>query len=348
MTQGVPSKPPVTIRQVAETARVHISTVSRALDPQKASLVSAATRAKVLAVAEELGYRPHLVASGLRRGQTRTIGVVVPDLGNPLYAPLAHGVAHALDRAGYMPLLADTEDDHDRFDRILKHLVSRRVDAVITTAARTGDTPLLTALAEQGVPVVLAVRTLPSSGLPSVGQEDAPGGRLAAEHLLELGHRRLAQVQGPADVEPFRARTEGFESAVQDGGGEIVCRVSPATYPTVPEGERVMRGLIRAADPLPTAVFVQNDTLALGALAALRDAGLRCPEDVSIVGYNDAFFAAHCGPPLTTIRLPGYEAGRLAGALAIEAIQEPGHTPESVTVPATLVVRDSTAPPRRP
>ena len=225
-------------------------------------------------------------------------------------------------------------------------LVGRRVDGVITTAARLQDQGSLVALAEQGVPVVLAVRTLAGSGLPSVLHDDVGGGRLAAEHLLGLGHERLAQVQGPGDVEPFRERTRGFLDGM--GGrprGAIVVDVEPATRPTVAEGERVMNDLLDAAETLPSGVFVQNDTLALGALKALRDRGLRCPEDVSIVGYNDAFFAAHTCPPLTTLRLPGYEVGRLAGTLVIETIEEAISPRASVTVPALLVARRSTGSP---
>jgi LacI family transcriptional regulator len=347
MADASQTRTPVTIRDVARAANVHISTVSRALDPQKSSLVSHATRARILAAADELGYRPHLIASGLRRGQTRTIGVVVPDLDNPLYAPFAHGVAHALDGGGYMPLVADTQDDHERLQRILHHLVGRRVDGVITTAARMADQDAFVQLAEDGVPVVLAVRTLPRSGLPAVLYDDYGGGRLAATHLLDLGHQALGQVQGPLDVEPFRARTRGFIETVRERGADVLLEVPPATRPTVQDGERVTRALLDAAESLPTGLFVQNDTLALGALQALRDAGIRCPEDISVVGYNDAFFAAHACPPLTTIRLPGYGVGHLAGRMVIEAIQQGTERHNHAVVPATLVARASTAPPRR-
>lgn len=347
MTGDTRGRAEVTIRDVARVAEVHISTVSRALDPRKSSLVSPDTRAKVLAVAEELGYRPHLVASGLRRGRTRTIGVVVPDLGNPLYAPLVRGVSQALDRDGYMPLVADTQDEHGRFERVLAHLLGRRVDALIATAARLDDEPALRSFAEQGVPVVLAVRTLPDSGLPTVVHDDESGGRLAAEHLLELGHRRIAQVQGPMDVAPFRARTEGFLRALQAADVEVAASAEPALEPTVPYGHEVMIALLDAAADPPTGVFVQNDLMALGALKALRECGLRCPDDVSILGYNDLFFAEHTAPPLTTLRLASYDIGRLTGSMAIELIDHPDREPAPVTVPPELVVRESTAPPRK-
>jgi LacI family transcriptional regulator len=339
-------RPTVTIRDVARVADVHVSTVSRALDPAKQRLIAEATRERILQVVEELGYRPHRGASGLRRGETRTIGVVVPDLGNPLYAPFLRGVARALDDTGFMPLVTDSEDDHDRFVRILRHLQERRVEAVITTAARTGDLELLRELVEAGTDVVLAVRTLSDSGLPSVPHDDVRGGSLAVDHLLELGHRRIAQVQGPMDVEPFRARTQGCDRRLASAGLEVVARAEPATSPTVIGGERHTLELLAACgDRPPTALFVQNDLLALGALSALRSRGLRCPEDVSVVSYNDAFFAAYTQPALTTVRLPAYEIGFAAGRLAVRHVEgsDGGDTP---SVAAELVVRASAGPPR--
>ncbi len=336
---------PVTIRDVARVAGVHISTVSRALDPAKSSLLAPATRARILAVADELGYRPHLVASGLRRGTTRTIGVVVPDLGNPLYAPVVRGIAHVLGRAGFMPLVADTEDDHDRFGQVLAHLVGRRVDGIITTAQRAADVGVLQRLADDGTPVVLAIRTLPGSGLPTVLHDDADGARRVAEHLVDLGHVRLAQVSGPHDVEAFRARSESFHEALRRAGLEPVGTAEPATAPTTDEGARVALSLLDGLDEPPTAVFAGNDMLALGVLRAMRERGLACPVDVSVVGYNDAFFASHTEPPLTTVLLPAYDVGVAAGELALQLVAgTPGDGPPMV--PPTLVVRASTASPR--
>lgn len=332
----------VTIRDVARVAEVHISTVSRALDPSKSSLVSPETRQRVLEIAEDLGYRPHLVAAGLRRGKTRTVGVIVSDLGNPLIAPFVRGVTQALDQAGYMPLVADTQDEHGRFERVLTHFAARRVDALISSAARFDDEEATVGFATQGIPVVLATRVLPGSGLPSVRVDDEAGGRLAAEHLLELGHRDLAQLRGPLDVEPFRARTAGFDAALDAAGIEPAAVARGAVEPTVCYGEQVMAELLEQADRCPTALFVQNDLLALGAIKALRQAGLRCPDDMSIVGYNDLFFAEYVDPPLTTVRLASYELGHLAGGLALELIDDPELEAHTVVVPPTLIVRGST------
>lgn len=338
-------RPTVTIRDVARAANVHVSTVSRALDPDKQRLIADTTRTRILEVVQELGYRPHRGASGLRRGQTRTIGVVVPDLGNPLYAPFLRGVARALDAAEFMPLVTDTEDDHERFVRIVRHLEERRVEGIITTAAREGDLALLQELHDAGTEVVLAVRTLSESGLPTVPHDDAQGGCLAVEHLIELGHRRIGQIRGPLDVEPFRARSEGASVALAAAGLTEVGVADPATSPTVAEGERVTLELLAACgDEPPTALFVQNDLLALGALSALRARGLRCPEHVSVVSYNDAFFSAYTQPALTTVRLPAYEIGFASGRLAVRHVE--GEDADAIqSVAPELVVRDSAAPP---
>ncbi|MEX0705333.1 MAG: LacI family DNA-binding transcriptional regulator [Nitriliruptoraceae bacterium] len=334
----------MTIRDVARVADVHISTVSRALDPRKRDLLADATLARVLAAVDELGYRPHLGARGLRRGQTATIGVVVPDLANPIFAPFARGATQSLDGKGYMPLLADTEDDAGRLERILHHLAERRVEAIIMTAARTGDVDLLLEVAEQGIPLVMAIRTVRDSGLLHVFHDDRLGGRLVAEHLVGLGHRRVGQLKGPLDVEPFLLRAEGFEAALPDDV-ELVDDWEPARWPTVADGHRIARQVFGSGRSAPTGLFVHNDVLALGALEVLRELGLRCPQDVSIVGYNDAAFAAHTSPALTTVRLGQIELGRRAGELAIRVIDDPDAAQGTESVVPELIVRESTAPP---
>jgi LacI family transcriptional regulator len=160
------------------------------------------------------------------------------------------------------------------------------------------------------------------------------------------GHQRVGQIRGPLDVEPFRGRTRGFAAGIEAAGIEMVEDVAPAQRPTADEGERLTLELLGRAGLRPTALFVQNDVLAVGALVALEQLGLRCPDDVSIAGYNDADFAAHTGPPLTTVKLSPYEIGRQAGMLALEAIAEPDVERSTPSVPPELVVRHSTAPPR--
>lgn len=333
--------PKVTLKDVAARAGVHTSTASRALDPQKGSLVREETVRRVRAAAEELGYRGDAVASGLRRGRTSTLGIVVTDLGNPFIAPVVRGIENHLEGRDLMALIAETRDDPARTSRVLNNLIARRVDAVIVTTARAGDAPLLRRARTQ-LPIVLAVRSLPGSGISAVVHDDERGGRLAADHLLEHGHRRIAQLCGPQDASSFLERTAGFRRRLADDGLTPLEIDETADRPALPDGRRLMAALLERYPDPPTAVFAQNDLMAFGALEALRDHGLSCPEDVAVIGYNDTLMTAFTDPPITTIRLPGYELGRIAADTAVMLIDDPDQGPTSLSLPPVLVPRRST------
>ena len=184
---GGAGQSPVTLEDVARVAGVHYSTVSRALDPAKAWRVGASTRRHVETVALEMGYRRHMGASGLKRGRTHTVGVIVADLGNPFISPVLRGLANRLDEASLMPLITETQDDPARLSRVLNHVLERRVDAVVVGAARLGNAPILMEVASRRVPLLLFDRNVPQTGLPSCTHDHRQGGSLAAAHLLELG-----------------------------------------------------------------------------------------------------------------------------------------------------------------
>jgi len=186
----------VTLRDVAAAARVHVATASRALDAETAHPVSQETRARVQRVAEELGYRHHMMARGLRRGFSSTVGVVVADLGNPYTAPILRGLQNGLERADHMALVTESRDDSQALERAVGHLLARQVDGLVVLAVRWGDLARVVDWTSR-VPVVLAVRSLPGSGIPAVTHDDLGGARLAAGHLAELGHRRDVQLPGP-------------------------------------------------------------------------------------------------------------------------------------------------------
>ena len=333
----------VTLRDVAAAARVHVATASRALDAETAHPVSPETRARVKQVAEELGYQHHMMARGLRRGFSSTVGVVVADLGNPYTAPVLRGLQSRLEGADYMALMTETRDDSQVLERAVGHLLARQVDALVMLAVRSGDRDRVAGWASR-VPVVLAVRSLPGSGVPAVTHDDLGGARLAATHLAELGHRRVVQLPGPQDMQPFKDRYDGFAEAADELGLEARA-APPASRPVFDEGRRLM-GQALEGQGRATAVFAHNDAMAMGAVRALRDAGLSCPGDVSVVGYNDVPMADCFDPPLTTIRLNGYEVGRQAGEAVLAAIRglplPGGDQPE----PAELVARGSATPPR--
>jgi len=328
----------VTLEDVARAAGVHYSTVSRALDPATARKVNVATGKRVQAVAKRMGYQRDLVASGLKRGRTNTVAVVVGDLGNPNVAQLLRGIANRLELAGLMPLIVETQNDPARLERILDHLLSRRVDAIIVTAARLGDGPKLRRIWRQGIPVVLAVQTVPGIRLPAFTNDDILGGTLAAQHLLALGHRRVAQLRGPADIYSCFQRAQGFSQTIAAAGATEVELASTGPMGTPEEGGRLMSQLLDSKRPLPTGIFAHHDLMAFGALSVAEKRGLACPRDFSIVGYNDLPHLERMVPPLTSIRLPREELGGLAAEVMVEMLSSADSSPASRKLAPTLAV----------
>lgn len=327
-------------------ANVHVSTASRALDSTKSWRISPATVQRVEDAAESLGYVPDSIARGLKRGTTTMVGVVVADLENPFFAPLIRGVSEKLEARGFVSLVAETLEDPSRLERTLNHLLSRRVNACITSAARTSDRHILERFAERIPACILVVRNVEGSGLPYVIQDDGHGGTLAADHLIELGHEILAQLRGPVNIDTFSNRAEGFRRAVGAAGRVDVTVSEGAQGLTLQEGRRLMAMTLdeNRSNP-PTAVFAHADVMAIGAIEELEARGLRCPDDLSVIGYDDAPLVSHIMPPLSTIELPGEEIGRRAGDMVAAMIDNPGTKPESVSVGVRLIKRASTAPP---
>lgn len=349
----MPHKRQPTLRDVAEQAGVHVATASRALNDEQAQLVNDATRLRVRAAAERLGYRANAVAQSLRKGTTGVIGVVVADLANPFIVSVLRGIEHETEPRNLLPLVAETHDDPAMMRAVTSRLLRNRVDALILSAVHTTDHEFVAEI-ERQVPVVLAVRGLQAvSGADTQAEhlevlhDDVLGGRIAAHHLLALGHRRIAQLPGNPTISSFSGRSAGFASALAAQPDAVDASTGEfAIESTVAEGRRLAAGLLRGpAERRPTALFAHNDQMAVGALDALRDAGLRCPDDVSIVGYNDAPLIDHIDPPLTTVRLPSYEVGRHSARLVFEALREDGPRTARIMLAPELVERKSTRPP---
>jgi LacI family transcriptional regulator len=333
----------VTLKDIALRLGVNASTVSRALDPAKAHLVKEETIARVREAAQQLGYRGDHVAGSLRRRATATVGVIVADLANPFIAPVIHGIAKAIVARQMLPLIFETQDDGDQLKFGVDNLLSRRVDAIIVAGARFGDRLVLEA-ATRFTPVIIAVRGLPGSPLPHVLHDDRAGGAMAARHLVELGHTRLAELRGPMDVGNFVARHEGFRDACRDAGVAQVEIPEYGARPIREDGERLARQLLELhGDALPTAIFAHNDLMALGALGVFREHGLSCPRDFSLVGYNNSPAIDQVDPPLTSVAYPGIEVGQAAGEVALQLIAESDRRVPGAVFPPTLVVRESTA-----
>jgi LacI family transcriptional regulator len=333
---------PVTLRDVAAAAGVHPATVSRALNPQTRSLVNDETAQRVVDTAAELGYRPNPIARGLKTSRSYTVGVVVPDLRNPLFPPIARGIEERLEPAGYTSLLANTDNDPEREQLSFDALRARQVDGYITATARRED-PLLQELAANGRPLVLVNRMTDDDALPSVVPDDRDGMRQAVEHVHALGHRRIAHLAGPFSLSTGVHRYEGFVEGMASVGLELDRGlILTASRYAEDEGARLCRELLDGGRRF-TAVLAGNDLMALGCIDALREAGIDCPRDVSVVGFNDMDFSDRFSPPLTTVRVPHHQLGIEAAGLLLERLADPAAPPRHVVLPVAIVPRGSTA-----
>ncbi len=335
----------MTLRDVAEAAGVHPATASRALNPRTRGLVSPDTARRVLEAASRLEYQPNPAAKALRTARTSTVAVLIPDITNPLFPPILRGIEEVLEDAGYAVFTANCGYDLERERRHYQIMASRQVDGfIVATALRRY--PLLAELQALHRPVVLLNRTVEGGGLPAVTADDEGGMRALVQHLACLGHRTIGHLAGPQDTSTGHLRRRGFLRAMRahglpaDRGLVVVARRF-----TEEEGARTLVELLRRR-PDVTAVTAGNDRMAVGCYAALQELGLRCPQDVSVTGFNDLPFMDRISPPLTTIRVEQREVGRLAATLVLEQLERGDVPGRTIVVPTELVVRGSTAPPR--
>jgi LacI family transcriptional regulator len=337
----------VTLREVAALAGVHPATASRALNAQTRCLVNADTVDRVRRAADELGYRPNPIARSLKTSRSGSIGVVIPDITNPLFPPIVRGVEDVLTDYGYSALVVNTDNDADRESACVASLCGRKVDGLLFATARLHH-PLLTELAGDGVPMVLVNRRVREAAIPNVTADDATGVAAAVGHLVALGHRDIAHLAGPQWTSTGTTRLRAYREAMAEAGLTATDEmVEVCDVWTEDEGARALRRLLKAGTRL-TAVLAGNDLLALGAYDALREAGLACPQDVSVVGFNDLPFLSKLCPSLTSVRIPHYQIGVEAARLLLERIKDPAIPAKSVLLPPGLVVRESTGRPRRP
>lgn len=333
---------PATLRDVAKLAAVHPGTVSRALNPETRRLVNDETARRVIEAAAQLDYRPNSIARGLKTNRSYTVGVLVPDLMNPLFAAIVRGIQDRLEQAGYTPLIANTDNDRERERNDLEAMRARQVDGVITATARV-DHDVLDEMNASGLPIVLVLRRL-DSPMPSATADDEKGARLAVTHLAGLGHTRIAYLGGPPEVYTAKARWAGFQGGMAEAGLAIDdSLVRFGTAFTEPEGERLCRELL-AGSERPTAIVAGNDLMALGCYDVFAAVGIGCPADISVIGFNDMPFAERFQPPLSTIRVPQYEMGTSAADLLLERLGRADAAPRHVLLEPELVVRGSTAP----
>ncbi len=334
-------KPP-TIADVAKLAGVHKATASRALNPRTADLVNTKTARRVVLAAKRLRYQPNSLARSLRTSQSSTVGVLIPDLTNPLFPLVVRGIEDTLGAHEYTALLANTDDDPERTQAQFDALLSRKVDGfLIATAWR--DDPLLARAAEQGITAVLINRTTDVPLFAAVTGDDRTGVATAVEHLVHLGHRRIAHLAGPTAMSTGFVRAQAFRHAMAAHAlPDLV--VECAAY-TEDAGALAARSLVDD-HPDVTAMLAGNDMIALGVLAVLAERGLTCPGDVSLIGFNDMRFVDKLTPPLTSVHVPHHRLGTEAAQLLLDQLANPDRAPKTVSLPLELVVRGSTGRPR--
>ena len=333
----------VTIRSVATAAGVSMSTVSNVLSGRHEQM-AAETRERVLAAIASLNYQPNHAARSLVTKRTATIGLIMSEVTNSLYPPVTVGAEEACRRAGYGLLLANAEDTESE-RRGVDLMRAKRVDALVvfSVSLLDADNRHLYAAQEAGMPVVAINRSLPvDAPLSAVWFDHRSGGRLATQHLLDLGHRRIAHIAGPANRTTGIDRRQGYEAALLAAGiTPQPTLVAMGDY-SFASGERLMQQLWRER---PTAVFVAGDAMALGALRALSGIGVRVPDDLSLVAFGNPDCVRYATPAITTVDLPVARAGQVAVELALRRMQRPDEK-EVHLLETSLLVRETTAPPR--
>ncbi|MET0135877.1 MAG: LacI family DNA-binding transcriptional regulator [Kibdelosporangium sp.] len=330
----------VSIRDVATLAGVSLGTVSNVLN--KPDMVSAATRARVHAAMTQLGFVRNESARQLRAGRSRTLAYVMIDGTNPFFTDVAQGIEQEVEAHDLSLFMCNSDNRAERELSYLGRLEQQRVQGILVTPVDP-EAPILDELPRRGTPVVIVDRTRSANTHCSVAVDDVLGGSLAVEHLVEMGHTRIAFAGGPLSLGQVRERLEGARRAMARAGLDPDQLISVETSAlTVAEGRNVgerISGLPVKARP--TAVFCANDLLALGLLQQSVSTKVRVPEDLAIVGYDDIEFAAAAAVPLTSVRQPRRLLGRTAAALLLKEVQDPEHRHEQVLFTPELVVRRS-------
>ena len=332
-----------TIADVARAAGVHASTVSRALNPETRGMVTDAVAARVTEVADSLGWRPSVLAAGLRTRRSRTIGILVPDLVNPIFPPIVRAAETLLAARGYATLVANTDNDPAREELLINRMAEHLVDGLMLASAAEG-TRAIGLCARWRIPAVLINRRLPGVDCSAVTNDDRHGIGLAVGHLLALGHRRIAHLAGPPGVSTAIDRRDGFIQSLREAGLDPAAIVDAPAY-TRDAGRVAMERLLEG--PGFTAVAVANDMLCLGVYDVLKRHGLRAGTDISVTGFNDMPFVDLIDPPLTTIRIQHAAMGREAAETLLAAMAEPEAPLSDIRLVPELVVRASTAPPKQ-
>ena len=338
-TAGLKAWVPVTIRDVAKAAGVSTGTVSNVLN--RPDIVAETTRRRVLDAVSSIGFIRNTQAYQLRGGRSHTVGVVVLDVSNPFFTEMFRGAESRLQSEGYVLMLGSTDDSADREANFVRAMEEHRVEGVLITPAAT-DLEGLAGLKTRGVPTVLLDRRARGDEFCSVTVDDVRGGELAARHLFETGHRSVVFVNGPTTIRQCRDRRQGVRKAVRSAAKTKTVEVTELSVGalSVRHGEEAVERIL-GMSPLPTAVMCANDLLALGTLRAFAARGVRVPEELAVVGYDDLIFGSMLSPALTSVRQPAFELGAAAAELLLDEVRNPDHRHREVRFEPELIVRAS-------
>jgi DNA-binding LacI/PurR family transcriptional regulator len=330
----------VSIKDIAKAAGVSHATVSRAL--QSSNLVKPGTAKRIREIAEQFGYRPNAVGRSLATNRTRTIGVVVTTIADPIVAEMVSGVEAVARAREYSVFLANCHADPETEMQVVQSFHERRVDGIIVAASRVGA--LYEPLAEQmRTPIILINNQHPNSYKYSINIDSICGSREAVGYLISLGHKRIAYIGDRFGHQTDLDRFSGYRQAMEMAG--IATRSEWIAHGDgKPEGGTLAMKKLLALKPIPSAVFCYNDMTAIGALRAIHDQGLRVPQDISLMGFDDLFLANYTEPPLSTVRQPKHQMGRIAAEILLRILG--GQEADArIDLPGELIVRASTAPP---
>lgn len=324
----------VKIQDIAQKANVSISTVSRVLND--GASVTEAKRQAVLQAVAELNYQPNVAAQALAGGQTKTVGVITQDISNPFYDAILRGVRHGLEGTGYFPIFADGRWQAEKEQKAILTLLARRVDGLIILGGCSSE-ELLQQFSQQ-VPLIIIGRNLPSLTDQCLPLDDFSGAYKATQYLIELGHQRVAHITGILSHEDSGERRAGYEQAMTDAGFELDPELIIEGDFQEQSGVLAVEMLFTRARPF-SAIFAANDQMAYGVLLGLNRRGIRVPDDVSVIGFDDQRTSAYTIPPLTTIRQPAIEIGKTAAKAILHLLKDkPFEMPE---FPGELVIRES-------
>ncbi len=326
-----------TIRQVADRAQVSSTTVSHVINNTR--FVSEAVRVRVLQAMADLNYRPNGLACSLRLGQTHTLGLILPDSANPFFAEIGHAIELAAFAHGYSVILCNTENDQARELLYTEVLQNKQVDGMIFVAAGGGQ-EAFSNIVRNGLPLVVVDRDIGNLGLDTVTTDNHQGGVLATQHLIGLGHKIIGCITGPSNITPSADRVTGYRDALKEASLEVDQALLARGDFNVPSGFEAASRLLQQR-PRPSALFVCNDMMAIGALRAVAKLGLRVPGDAAIVGFDDIELASYTIPPLTTISQPKQQIGQTAIQLILERLANPLLPPRHKTLDAQLIIRES-------